>query len=236
MEKFTETESVTWKCEDCAHAHADNLWQTPATKQLTIARHPKLLCLHLHRLIQHGHGNLMKVDSDVHFPTSMDTLPYSSYFKGMFASSHETYTATTDILASLPELRPPGTSQHTLNSSFLSSSRKNSKNPQDSQKPIYYSLVAVICHLGSAYGGHYIVYKRLLTEQNENEDLESGNDDLNDKQVLHEVEDADLNEKNGKKLILGQQWVCISDGSWELVSEMHVLQQNAYLLFYERGG
>jgi len=129
-------------------------------------------------------------------------MPYSSYNKGTFASSRETQTDTaTEILASLPQIRPDGTtkSTHTLSSSFLSISHK-----EPDQKPILYSLVAVICHIGTAYGGHYVVYKKVLNIDKKNLTL-------------------------GKEWV----YVSDASWDWVSENEV-LRQQDAYLLFYER--
>jgi len=104
--------------------------------------------------------------------------PYSSHYKGTFS--------LLDIEQLLSDNSPPK-----IDSTFK-------------DKSINYSLVAVICHLGDASGGHYIVFKRLLER-----------------------------DKNGQ-FILGKDWVRISDAQWDRVSEDQVLHQKAFLLFYER--
>jgi len=196
----------------------------------------------------------------------------------------------------------------------------------DTNKSITYNLVAIIVHLGDAFGGHYIVYKRLLElPPNSNEDnitsngLTLGNDinassgsngftgkssiparntspgginnnsshnGVNGKISAHggsdsnsispgnnthnssghygsngkisarggnEIHNSTGNGLNGKSsphsgndnithsktrvsngMQLRNDWVLISDSHWEIVPESTVLQQKAYLLFYEK--
>jgi ubiquitin C-terminal hydrolase len=176
LEKFTEKEEILWKCEECVKYYKDNERQTAGRKQLTIARYPKVLCIHLNRLVQVG-GNFRKIETPVHFTTTINMYPYSSHYKGTFS--------LLDIEQLLGDNSPPK-----IDSTFK-------------DKSINYSLVAVICHLGDAYGGHYIVFKRLL-------------------------------ERENGQFRLSKDWVRISDAQWDRVSEAQVLNQKAFLLFYER--
>eukprot|EP01124_Arcella_intermedia_P022598 TRINITY_DN3397_c0_g1_i1.p1 TRINITY_DN3397_c0_g1~~TRINITY_DN3397_c0_g1_i1.p1 ORF type:complete len:345 (+),score=71.76 TRINITY_DN3397_c0_g1_i1:466-1500(+) len=167
FEKFTESETVTWKCEECSHAHEDAQWQTTAKKQLTIARHPKLLLVHLQRLVQGG-----KVEVEVKFGPGFETLRFSSFEKGIFSPAYRAVSVTEDLLNVVPDLRPldPLASPRTAPPG-CALPREPLEMPTGSS--IEYDLVAIICHYGSAYGGHYVVFKRVLQAKQEGRSLSS---------------------------------------------------------------
>jgi len=139
MEKYTEKETILWKCDECIKSPKQNdFTQSYGLKQLTITRYPKILCLHLHRLLQ-VNGAQRKIDNFVQFDTNLDLYPFTTAFKGNFSDN----LRTEDNFNKMNTL---------FDSSIL-------RNPHTS---IIYSLVAIIVHLGDASGGHYVVYKRLL--------------------------------------------------------------------------
>uniref|UniRef100_A0A1B6EAV3 Uncharacterized protein n=1 Tax=Clastoptera arizonana TaxID=38151 RepID=A0A1B6EAV3_9HEMI len=83
--------------------------------------------------------------------------------------------------------------------------RTKSVSPDQSQ--ILYSLYAVVEHMGTLHGGHYVAYVKVRSK---------------------DAYDPTTKEpKPGK-------WYYISDSSVSLASEERVLKSQAYLLFYER--
>jgi len=131
LEKFTEKEVIPWKCDECVKSKKN---QSYGIKQLTVTRYPKILCLHLNRLVQMS-GTQRKIDIFIEFNKELNLFPYTTAFKGNFSGqSTEEYLDTSPRLVGFT----------------------------DPKKAINYSLVAIIVHLGDAHGGHYVVYKRLL--------------------------------------------------------------------------
>jgi len=83
-------------------------------------------------------------------------------------------------------------------------------------KSFDYSLSAVVVHLGNANGGHYVCYRRVLSDTNVNNE-------------------EDYKEFLKKKINQNLKWVHLSDSQWEMVNESKVRSQLAYMLFYESG-
>jgi len=141
LEKYTERETIPWKCDDCIKYPTKK--QFYGVKQLTITRYPKILCVHLNRLVQMN-GIQRKIDNFIEFNTLLNIYPYVTSHKGIFSADGD--------------------------EAYLDTNSRNSYTAADPIRAIDYSLVAIIVHLGDAHGGHYVVYKRLL-EKNSKEDF-----------------------------------------------------------------
>ncbi|KAJ3339272.1 ubiquitin-specific protease ubp2 [Entophlyctis luteolus] len=74
-----------------------------------------------------------------------------------------------------------------------------------------YRLYGVVVHMGSLFGGHYVAYVR-----------------------VHMPAGVEIPDGVGGGEIGREVWCCASDHMVKAVSLEHVLQQQAYLLFYER--
>jgi hypothetical protein len=95
-------------------------------------------------------------------------------------------------------------------------------NPVD-ESDYDYELEAIIVHLGDAGGGHYVMYRKLqpnLIFQTSTEYETS---------MRRKIETISLSHNPSL-----HQWLYISDHSVSLVDEAKVLQQEAYMLFYQK--
>eukprot|EP01113_Clastostelium_recurvatum_P029299 TRINITY_DN3533_c0_g1_i2.p1 TRINITY_DN3533_c0_g1~~TRINITY_DN3533_c0_g1_i2.p1 ORF type:complete len:607 (-),score=83.76 TRINITY_DN3533_c0_g1_i2:33-1853(-) len=164
-----------------------------ALQSLTIARPPKCLCLHIRRLVG-GSDGFVKLENPVQFPVALDLSKYCK-------------TGLENIQCSCQKHRALPKPDNDLTNTCQ----------------IMYKLVAVIVHSGSATGGHFIVYRRLvLPAFDSTRDYE---DHIKSALAQGSVPGMDLAD---------QRWACISDERYNLVDEDEVLRSNAYMLFYEK--
>jgi len=137
-------------------------------------------------------------------------------------------------------------------------------NGEDEEPPVMYRLYAVVVHIGSMLGGHYIAYTALpglpvtVPDNATEEDVRP----VNAPPTLSEAPVADtksravpanasaskpttasISERDGhhdpnhhrsKRLPAPRQWCYVSDATVRLASLEEALKQKAYLLFYER--
>jgi len=87
-----------------------------------------------------------------------------------------------------------------------------------------YHLVSVIVHHGSHLGGHYAVYKRLMTTPFE------GSSEY-DQFLYNYLKKMD---ENKLKTVEDADWVYISDDRVQPCNLEEVLQAQAYMLYYEK--
>jgi len=84
-----------------------------------------------------------------------------------------------------------------------------------SSESLNYNLASVIVHHGSAYGGHFTTYRKLLTKT--------------------AMQDQEYNEflRGNTEEEAKANWVHISDEQCLPATEREVLESPAYMLFYE---
>ncbi|KAG9095514.1 hypothetical protein FS749_010322 [Ceratobasidium sp. UAMH 11750] len=193
-----------------------------ALKRYLIATPPPVLVIHLKRFQQVAgagtllFGNLRKLDDFVAFPEMIDIAPF-------VAPSREEY----------------GMGRAKKTGAARASGKVTTNGPglgwfgrgKEKEKAVKYKLYAVVVHIGSMLGGHYIAYIALppmppLTPDGEDapavpEDPAVKGGDAKDK-------DKDGKEKDKR------QWVYISDTTVRPVSFEEVSKAKAYLCFYER--
>jgi ubiquitin C-terminal hydrolase len=112
---------------------------------------------------------------------------------------------------------PASTTTTTTTTTTLATTTSSSSAPH-----ILYRLVAVIAHTGSAFGGHYTVYRRLPST------TPVHHYDTFIRSLLHHGNE--FFESN----VSSPQWVYISDEHCHFVDENKVLEAEAYMLFYEK--
>jgi len=193
-------------------------------KKSTIARMPPLLCLHLNRL----DGRLRKFSDVVKFDAELDLYAYTTYAIGSFSSksNHRHTNNECDIFRLQYGLDPcPSSVVHTGPNLLLPPEKQyNDRWRQDSlSKTIKYNLVAVIVHSGNAITGHYIAYRKRLT-----------NNIIQDAQGYDNFIEDLLKQASKSQQV--EQWVYISDDQVTFVKESEVLTKQAYCLYYERTG
>jgi len=125
-----------------------------AWKCLLLTRPPTILCLH----IQRRHYNPIRDDMEkamqhVQFDLELNLGPYCAY--------HHTSNDNDDrdSSSSNNNIKKNGfTGKHISNNK--SDTEKKDMNNNNNTAPLLYLLKAVIEHVGDAYGGHYVTYRR----------------------------------------------------------------------------
>jgi ubiquitin C-terminal hydrolase len=255
LQEFTIEETVTGvECPDCytkrtkAKKSPNQFTALPprtgvrqtARKRLTFTRAPKVLCLHLRRLVRAPSGEPVKSNCHVRFPLELDLTPYCSFGCGpeppsafirrktpVEVSKEQEVDDTVwqfvnrprfGTVTLPPQLSLSGGSNSSQAEADLHRAKKKMEmtheKPKQSTSPFstLYRLVSVIVHHGSHLGGHYAVYRKLLTKP------------LRDPSQYPEIGSSAGTE----------DWVYISDESVQPCSVAEVLKAQAYMLFYEK--
>ncbi|KAL2521389.1 Ubiquitin carboxyl-terminal hydrolase 27 [Forsythia ovata] len=207
-------------------------------KQLSIARSPKILCIHLQRASANIYGQTVKLRGHLSFPLILDLSPFMKsevgiknleenlQFKkskkqcGNFSSKTEVAGESERNTGTLPNgncLKVSKAGPMLLKNSgcadtSFGSTPVLSKDKVDStipSKPRLYRLVSVVEHFGTVGSGHYTVYRRVTAKIGAEDPVA----------LLESAID---------------QWFCISDSEVHSVSEKDVLNANASMLFYEK--
>lgn len=105
-----------------------------SSKQVMLAKPPKILCLHISRSAFLNTGAIYKNTCQLLFPEYLDIAPFS----------------TNGTLHTQPNLP--------ISTTTLSTTTEN----QGDRRPVYYKLMSVVVHYGSHSFGHFIAYKRRI--------------------------------------------------------------------------
>ncbi|XP_068679473.1 ubiquitin carboxyl-terminal hydrolase 30-like isoform X1 [Montipora foliosa] len=148
-------------CRGCGpqnSAQSASSVRTTFVKRLTFGKLPQCLCIHIQRTYWHTNGIPYKNNLFVKFPEFLDMEPFlyepldqSSFKRSKLATvkNGELHTiASADWNGYLDDL--------------VTSLVKTNK--RSSSRAIY-KLMAVVVHMGSVDDGHYITYRRYVTEQ-----------------------------------------------------------------------
>lgn len=110
LDRYTAPEPVHYRCDQCtarATRRAELVGAQPpppqsgrASKQLSVVRPPRVLVVHLGRLVQHQ-GALVKLDQHVAFGRHLDLAPFLSAARGTWAPT-----------PTLPSTPPPSLRYH----------------------------------------------------------------------------------------------------------------------------
>ncbi|KAF5769440.1 putative ubiquitinyl hydrolase 1 [Helianthus annuus] len=199
-------------------------------KQLHIARTPKILCLNLQRASMNVFGESIKLRGHLSFPLTLDMSPFQN--KGVEIKHSEqklpfgrlvqqnqqpirfsdflrlqTDKFTLDNIYKQPPLEDPG-DREIQEEQYIATHQDSEVREGWNLNPNghhIYNLVSVVEHFGNAGGGHYTVYRRVITEI-----------------------------KNSENDHCHVCWVGVSDSQVYRVSEEDVLGAEATLLFYEK--
>jgi ubiquitin C-terminal hydrolase len=211
-----------------------------AKKQLTFARTPKVLCLHLRRLVRSG-VQFRKLNCHVEFPEELDLTPYCSFaggpepLPGKYLKRAEPTVMHPFVDRFATPRRPNKTVSGLGGGSNYSQGEKDlyamKNHGKEEKEPLsttpgrtnshLYRLVSVIVHLGDHLGGHYAVYRKLLSNP-----WKSYSD--YDQFVNKTVEDASVLDKEPR------EWVYISDEQVRPAHISEVKKAQAYMLYYEK--
>jgi hypothetical protein len=201
---------------------------TRTTKQTMFANPPKALCLHLSRSIYHNNYTMKNIGR-VDFTEYIDLSPYSTngylnVTEPSVSLNSPSYTRKSKTsLVYLRNMAAGHKFNHGENNAGLAIALNNNKPdgdsllhnvlPSMSTSTIQYKLSAVIVHLGGDHdSGHFVTYRR--------KKLPTGN------QVRSPFQQQ-------QHQIPSRFWRC-DDESVEEVDIDTVLEQEAYMLFYER--
>ncbi|CAN1828813.1 Ubiquitin carboxyl-terminal hydrolase 27 [Linum perenne] len=199
-------------------------------KGLSIARCPKILCIHLQRASINHFGEPIKLQGHICFPLVLDLLPFT--LKELQSEKRIPHSNKPNM-PSDPEVRACISGQDLPSEELLAEDKLGCSEQlqtiagesklvetkvdveiitdtifpnQDkvlSSDAYMYRLVSVVEHFGRSGGGHYTVYRSAKCDSPEDS-----------VQNLH--------------------WFCVSDSQVSRVSEEDVLAAEASLLFYER--
>ncbi|GAB2275254.1 hypothetical protein Dimus_010014 [Dionaea muscipula] len=200
-----------------------------AIKQLTIACYPKILCLHIQRTSVNGVGQLVKLEGHIPFPLFLNMSRFvKDVDAGIQLREEHNLRRDTKLIyqpgishpnhinigpAQMDEKISKSTAQ-AYNADtcgqFQSPDKVRCLETPSADGPVYH-LVSVVEHFGTAGGGHYAVYRRVMAE------IDDGDNDRRRSDDQHAV-----------------RWLSISDARVNPASEEDVLAADATLLFYER--
>lgn len=195
-------------------------------KQLSIARCPKILCIHIQRVSVNEFGELFKLQGHISFPLMLDLSPYvktgvevrnweetfqrgdaeQQYPRSISPLKHFYMQYDTGMINPIYGLIGDKICSEALVAEQGCSEtelagiymRSHEKEGNLALRCPTYNLVSLVEHFGGAGSGHYIVYRRMRAESGET------------------------------------HWFSISDCEVYSVSETDVLAAEASLLFYER--
>ncbi|KAJ1302151.1 hypothetical protein OPQ81_000979 [Rhizoctonia solani] len=185
-----------------------------ALKRYLIATPPPVLVIHLKRFQQVAgagtllFGSLRKLDDFVAFPEILDISPF-------VAPNREEYGLK-------GREKKVGWFGH----------------KKDKEAPVKYRLYAVVVHIGSMIGGHYIAYIALppppvVTPETEDAPSTAEEPASEDKDKDSSAKDKEKDKAKGEDKNK-RPWVYISDTVVRPVSFEEVSKAKAYLCFYER--
>ncbi|KAG9121260.1 hypothetical protein FRC07_002858 [Ceratobasidium sp. 392] len=197
-----------------------------ALKRYLIATPPPVLVIHLKRFQQVAgagtllFGNLRKLDDFVAFPEVLDIAPFVAPNREEYGMGRAKKTAAArandKVTAHGPGLGWFGRGK-------------------EKEKAVKYKLYAVVVHIGSMLGGHYIAYIALppippLTPEGEDAPIAPEDPVVPKPGDPAGTKPGDAKDKEKDK----RQWVYISDTTVRPVSFEEVSKAKAYLCFYER--
>ena len=242
------------KSKRCIHPTGASV---AANKQLSIARCPVALCLHLRRLIVTPMG-FSKLNCYVKFPLELDLTPYCSFTPsskdgGNSGKNNNTSVSKDTIVKSKTCTTTTRTASivggnHqdndysnykvdcdccTTTTTTTSASTTISQYPTSISNKLLYKLISVIVHHGNHFGGHYVCYvRRNLDQKVYNKLSQNLQDQFKGKVMLPTLQ----NNKSSDISVQQQQeqWIHISDESIRRVSVDEVLRSQAYMLYYEK--
>ncbi|CAI9753105.1 unnamed protein product [Fraxinus pennsylvanica] len=207
-----------------------------AFKQLSIARSPKILCIHLQRASANVSGQSVKLVGHLSFPLSLDLSLFmksevgiknweenlqfklSKNQRGNISSKTEVAKESERNTVALPNgncLKASIAGPSLLKNSGCADTILGSMPTNDKEvstlpsKPRIYRLVSVVEHFGNVGSGHYMVYRKVTAKLGAEDPIA----------LLESAID---------------QWFRISDSEVQSVSEKDVLNANASMLFYEK--
>ncbi|KAL1406772.1 hypothetical protein Q8F55_006177 [Vanrija albida] len=187
-----------------------------AFKRYLIAEAPETLVFHLKRFKQTGKSGmysnfstLKKMDDFVSFPEMLDLAPF-------FAPNRSDFKLT----------RTPGGGVHAPFMDWASPEKGPDVNP------VWYKLYAVVVHLGTMVGGHYIAYvlvdpERMFADPRQPDqvsDITAAAERLSDLKLG----DAKIRGRDRRV------WCYCSDTEVRFASVDEVMNARAYLCFYEK--
>ncbi|KAF8317219.1 peptidase C19, ubiquitin carboxyl-terminal hydrolase 2 [Clavulina sp. PMI_390] len=213
---------------------ADQVILRNAFKRYLIDAPPPVLVIHLKRFQQvhfsgaYGYGGYgggasttlfagtaKKLEDYISFPEYLDMRPFLAPRKERYGVNERGRTPR--ATAADKALKPRGAA----NGHHIPS--LSGKNLDEEEPPVMYRLYAVVVHIGSMLGGHYIAYTALpQPDLAPSSSADSG---------------AHSKEKDSAKdhqHLPPRQWAYISDTIVKLTTIDEVLKSKAYLLFYER--
>jgi len=219
-----------------------------AMKKLSIARPPKTLCLHIRRLIGLG-GPAIKLNCHIDFPLDLDLAPFCSFsgeviFDSILLKSvignerkveHKQEAPRCSSVRLVNEANPstqPSSKQacvggnpkkheeHIVCDCTSKKTRVEKKTGTD-KATMMYKLASVVVHHGNHSGGHYTVFRKLLSQPFTNKQQY-------DEYVKKLSEDSNFKEAEKR------EWVHISDEHVQRVDVEDVMRSQAYMLYYEK--
>ncbi|KAG0286332.1 hypothetical protein BGZ98_005130, partial [Dissophora globulifera] len=186
------------------------------TKQVMLAKPPKVLCLHFIRSQYSNYGTVSKNSCQVNFPEYLDASPF----------------CTSGVLLTKPNL-PMSISEQDLERLGYDASRisnhatpKTPPPPQHQQhQGVIYRLQSIVVHYGGHSFGHFIAYRR------KPESMLSKVGAMGFRQDPMRTSRAGSLYGSDRRM---EDWFRISDESVESVTLDHVLRSNPYMCLYER--
>ncbi|KAK7008177.1 Ubiquitin carboxyl-terminal hydrolase 30 [Halocaridina rubra] len=156
LDSYITQEKVTdVTCDDCTKRACSNI-KTTFTKQLTIGKLPNCLCFHIKRTVWMDNGSAMKRQDHVVFPEFLTMDPYT-YITSLSGGKE----------ASIVSANINSISRNIHSSSSDGSSAPSPKNESSLVFRVgrlrcehLYRLKAVIVHVGDAFRGHFVTYRR----------------------------------------------------------------------------
>ncbi|ORY27212.1 hypothetical protein BCR39DRAFT_539027 [Naematelia encephala] len=188
-----------------------------AFKRYLIAKAPEVLVFHFKRFKQTqktsltftSFYDLKKVDDFISFPETFDLAPF------LTPNRNDYKVVPTSSGPRAPYMDWP------------------SPEHGPEMKPVMYKLYALVVHLGTMIGGHYVAYCLVDPDKMFTEDTSTPVHAMNGLKLngdgLEESHAAQLGPKKDKRV-----WCFCSDTSIRLASVEEVLKARAYLCFYER--
>lgn len=228
IEHYTRSELVDdFLCAGCS-TH-----QT-VQKRTLVGRYPEALCLHLQIATSVGMDEFSpyKVNTFVRFPEVLDMAPYHvsahpSFFGACAADSESSSlngSYVEGISSPLNKARVVGGSPSFEGDVFSRPHSIDRGASPVTPKVVPYTLRAVIVHHGTGVGaGHFTSFRRLLRDA-------SGA-----YCTLGEDHKRFIGSASARAR-WDDHWIAVSDAKVRAVPREDVLNSNAYMLFYERGG
>ncbi|KAM0746913.1 cysteine proteinase [Meredithblackwellia eburnea MCA 4105] len=198
-----------------------------AHKRYLISAHdlPPVLVIHFKRFMQTSKAplfgqsftNLKKRDDDLTFPLELDLTP--------FLTPAEKPPRSTSASAKVSSSEQRRARSRTIGSS----SAVSSSSPSRPMPPASYRLYAVVVHIGSLAGGHYVNYvlSNRYTEK-------GGKPALIKEEAEGEKEKEKEKTKTGIPENQPRRWFYCSDDEVRVCSVDEVMRSKAYMLFYEK--